>query len=43
MIARETSIDISTLHYHWGDKADLYEAVILDISDDLKSKTFSAA
>ena len=38
MIAREAGIDISTLHYHWGDKADLYEGVILDITDDLKRK-----
>ncbi|MCU0594655.1 MAG: TetR/AcrR family transcriptional regulator [Desulfobacterota bacterium] len=38
LIAQETGIDISTLHYHWGDKADLYEAVILDITDDLKRK-----
>jgi AcrR family transcriptional regulator len=36
LIAQETGIDISTLHYHWGDKASLYEAVILDITDDLK-------
>jgi AcrR family transcriptional regulator len=28
-------IDISTLHYHWGDKKDLYEAVVLDINKDL--------
>jgi AcrR family transcriptional regulator len=38
LIAQETGIDISTLHYHWGDKANLYEAVILDITDNLKSK-----
>jgi AcrR family transcriptional regulator len=38
LIAREAGIDISTLHYHWGDKASLYEAVILDITDDLKRK-----
>jgi len=38
LIAQEAGIDISTLHYHWGDKANLYEAVILDITDDLKSK-----
>ena len=38
MIAREVGIDISTLHYHWGDKKDLYEAVILDISKDLGRK-----
>jgi len=35
MIASEVGIDISTLHYHWGDKKDLYEAVILDINKDL--------
>ena len=38
LIAQEAGIDISTLHYHWGDKANLYEAVILDITDDLKGK-----
>ena len=38
MIASEVGIDISTLHYHWGDKADLYEAVVLDIHDDLRNK-----
>ena len=27
IIAREVGIDISTLYYHWGEKADLYEAV----------------
>jgi AcrR family transcriptional regulator len=36
MIAREVGIDISTLHYHWGEKKDLYEAVILDINKDLR-------
>jgi AcrR family transcriptional regulator len=35
MIAQEVGIDISTLHYHWGEKKDLYEAVILDINNDL--------
>ena len=38
LIAQETGIDISTLHYHWGDKASLYEAVILDITDNLKAE-----
>lgn len=38
MIANEVGIDISTLHYHWGDKKDLYEAVILDINKDLGQK-----
>ncbi len=36
MIAQEVGIDISTLHYHWGEKKDLYEAVILDINNDLQ-------
>jgi len=35
MSAQEVGIDISTLHYHWGEKGDLYEAVVLDISKDL--------
>ena len=36
MIAQEVGIDISTLHYHWGGKKDLYEAVVTDISKDLR-------
>lgn len=35
MIAKEVGIDISTLHYHWGDKENLYEAVVTDIHDEL--------
>lgn len=31
-------IDISTLYYHWGEKTDLYESVILDINNDLRDK-----
>lgn len=38
MIAREVGIDISTLHYHWGGKRDLYEAVVVDINKDLRQK-----
>lgn len=38
MIAQEVGIDISTLHYHWGEKKDLYEAVIIDINTDLRKK-----
>ncbi len=38
MIARKVGIDISTLYYHWGEKGDLYEAVILDINEDLHQK-----
>lgn len=38
MIADEVRIDISTLYYHWGEKGDLYEAVVLDINEDLHLK-----
>ena len=38
MIAEEVGIDVSTLYYHWGEKSDLYEAVILDVNEDLKQK-----
>ena len=42
MIAKKVGIDISTLHYHWGDKKDLYEAVILDMNRDLGRKLSEA-
>ena len=35
MIAGDVGIDISTLYYHWGDKQDLYEAVIQDLNDEI--------
>lgn len=38
MIASEAGIDISSLHYHWGDKANLFEAVTLDITDGMREK-----
>ncbi|MFH0998531.1 MAG: TetR/AcrR family transcriptional regulator [Pseudomonadota bacterium] len=38
MMAKDVGIDISTLHYHWGDKKDLYEAVITDINDEIQLK-----
>ncbi len=38
MIAKRVGIDISTLYYHWGEKGDLYAAVILDITEDLRCK-----
>jgi TetR/AcrR family transcriptional regulator, regulator of cefoperazone and chloramphenicol sensitivity len=38
MIAKEVGIDISTLHYHWGEKQDLYEAVLTDLSDEIHRK-----
>lgn len=36
MIAKEVGVDISTLYYHWGEKGDLYEAVVFDIAEDLR-------
>lgn len=38
MIAKDVGIDISTLYYHWGEKGDLYEAVIRDINDGMGKK-----
>jgi len=38
MIAKDVGIDISTLYYHWGEKQDLYEAVIMDISEEVQLK-----
>jgi len=38
MIAKAVNIDISTLYYHWGEKGDLYEAVIRDINEGLRIK-----
>jgi len=38
MIAKEVGVDISTLYYHWGEKGDLYGAVVLDIYEDLRGK-----
>ena len=38
MIAGHVGIDISTLYYHWGEKLDLYEALITDLNDEIQSK-----
>jgi len=38
IIAKEVGIDISTLYYHWGEKDDLYEAVIRDITEDIRDQ-----
>ncbi len=38
MIAKEVGIDISTLYYHWGEKQDLYEAVLVDVGDEIQQK-----
>lgn len=37
-IAKDVGIDISTLYYHWGEKQDLYEAVLRDVSDEIQSQ-----
>jgi len=38
MIAEDVGIDISTLYYHWGEKGDLYESVVVDVCDDLRER-----
>jgi AcrR family transcriptional regulator len=38
MIAKEVGIDISTLYYHWGEKKDLYEAVVMDLNEEIRQK-----
>ncbi|BBO68292.1 hypothetical protein DSCA_22220 [Desulfosarcina alkanivorans] len=38
MIAKAVGIDISTLYYHWGKKADLYEAVITDLNEGIEAQ-----
>ena len=38
MIAKEVGIDISTLYYHWGEKADLYEAVVTDLNESIETQ-----
>ena len=38
MIAKDVGIDISTLYYHWGEKLDLYESLIIDVNEEIASK-----
>jgi len=38
MIAKAVDIDISTLYYHWGEKGDLYEAVVMDITEGMRQR-----
>ncbi len=38
MIAEAVGIDVSTLYYHWGEKQDLYEAVLMDLDFEVKNK-----
>ena len=38
MIATDVGIDVSTMYYHWGEKPDLYEAVLMDLDDQVRAK-----
>jgi AcrR family transcriptional regulator len=38
MIAAEVGIDVSTLHYHWGEKGDLYAGVLAAINEEILEK-----
>ncbi len=38
MIAAEVGIDVSTLHYHWGEKQDLYAGVIAAVNEEILAK-----
>lgn len=38
MIAAEVGIDVSTLHYHWGEKQDLYAGVLTAINEEILEK-----
>jgi AcrR family transcriptional regulator len=38
MIAKDVGIDISTLYYHWGEKQDLYEAVVMEVGEEIQDQ-----
>lgn len=38
MIAAEVGIDISTLYYHWGEKKELYSAVLENFDNEIAAK-----
>ncbi|MDY6904315.1 MAG: TetR/AcrR family transcriptional regulator [Thermodesulfobacteriota bacterium] len=38
MIAAEVGIDISTLYYHWGEKKELYLAVLENFDNEIGTK-----
>ena len=38
MIASDVGIDISTLYYHWGEKGNLYETVVIDMNHGIRAK-----
>lgn len=38
MIAGDVGIDVSTLHYHWGEKQDLYEGVLGAVNEEIMDR-----
>ena len=38
MIAKDVGIDISTMYYHWGEKQDLYEAVVMQVGEEIQDQ-----
>ena len=38
MIAGDVGIDVSTLHYHWGEKQELYEGVIGVVNEEITER-----
>jgi len=38
MIAKDVGIDISTMYYHWGEKQDLYEAVVVEVGEEIQDQ-----
>ncbi len=38
MIAKDVGIDISTLYYHWGEKIELYQAVLENFNNEIDAK-----
>ena len=38
MIAKDVGIDISTLYYHWGEKRELYMAVLENFNNEIDRK-----
>lgn len=38
MIAKDVGVDISTLYYHWGEKKELYMAVIENFNKEIETK-----
>ncbi len=38
MIAKDVGIDISTLYYHWGEKKELYQAVLENFNNEIGDK-----